>query len=356
VIASAADHAAVEACEVALHAWQMRALAIPLIAAVAACSAPPRSRMYPAGTDRDDGYGDLAQLSARLYIGNGSDAPFAAHRSRRPRAEIDAYGGDAYGGASYGSDASDSSAAGPTSPGGSPIFNTLQGAGAASPAPPRYTPTAGLTGAIEGTVRWRGAPPPPVTTPCGTIDNPSVRVAANRAVAGVLVYIERVEVGRTLPRPATVGGIVAKRGCAFAPALQILTPLPADLAIHGDTRDARIRVVFPTGTTRQFELQPAGRIVVAAPPGVTRIEADDSSLGAAWVVAATTPYYAITDELGRFHLDELATGSYEVTFWQPPLATSAGGKLVYGAPVVVHRTVKVDPAHPARVDLVLPGG
>lgn len=337
----------------------MRVPAVLVIAALAACHAPPRSRMYPAGTDRDDGYGDLAQLSARLYIGNGSEAPLAAHRRRShvERNEIDGYGGDAYGGASYGDlgDVGDTGGTGPTSPGGSPIFTTLQGPSTSSP--PRYTPTAGLTGAIEGTVRWRGAPPAPVTTPCGTIDNPSVRVAANRAVAGVLVYIERVEVGRTLPsvgRPATVGGIVTKRGCAFAPSLQILTPLPSDLAIHGDASAARLRVVFPSAQARSFELQPAGRVVVPAVAGVTRVEADDSSLGAAWIVAATTPYYAITDEQGRFHLDELASGSYDLTFWQPPLATSAGGKLLYGAPVVVHRTVKVDPTHPARVDLVLP--
>jgi len=330
-------------------------IALAAVAASGACSAPQRSRMYPAGTDRDDGYGDLAQMSARLYLGNGSDAPFVAHRHRaRAEADADAYGGDPYGGASYGAGAD--SPGGPTSPGGSPIFPTLQGPTGALAALPRYTPTAGLTGAIDGSVRWRGAPPPAVATSCGPIASP-LRIAANRAVAGVLVYIEHVEVGRTLPsigRPATVGGIVTKRGCALAPALQILTPLPADLAIHGDASDARIRVVFPGDTSRSFELQPAGRVVVPAVPGVTRIEADDGSLGAAWVVAAATPYFAITDELGRFRLDELAAGSYELTFWQPPLATTAGGKLIYGAPVVLRRTVKVDPAHPAHVDLTLP--
>jgi hypothetical protein len=72
------------------------------------------------------------------------------------------------------------------------------------------------------------------------------------------------------------------------------------------------------------------------------------------VVAASTPYYALTDERGRFRLDELAPGSYDVTFWQPPLATTVNGKLVYGAPVVVHRPVKVDLTRPARLDLALP--
>jgi hypothetical protein len=325
----------------------MRAPAVLLIAAVA-CGSPQRSRMYPAGSDKDDGYGDLARMSARLSIGGGSDAPFAVHRARRAP-EADAYGGDPYGGASYGGDATTFSDA--------PIM-ALQGSGGAIHiALQRYTPTTGLTGAIAGTVTWRGAPPPPLTTTCGAIANPAIRVAANRAVAGVLVYIEHVEIGRTPPvvgaRPATVGGIITKRGCALGPAIQILTPLPADLAIHGDATEVKLRVTLPGGT-RPFDLQPAGRIVLPAQPGVTRVEADDDSLAPAWVVAANTPYYAITDELGRFRIDELATGTYDVTFWQPPLTTTVNGKLVYGAPVVIHRSVKVDQARPTRLDLALP--
>ncbi|HEX3763227.1 MAG TPA: hypothetical protein VHW23_31250 [Kofleriaceae bacterium] len=333
----------------------MRERAVLLIAAAVACGGPRPSRMYPAGSDKDDGYGDLARMSARLSIGGGSDAsPFAAHR-RRARPEADPYGGDAYGDASDGDapdGAADSAGAGATADTGAPIAPQ----GGLRAALPRYTPTTGLTGAIEGTVTWRGAPPPPLTTACGAIDNPGVHVAANRAVAGVLVYIEHVEIGRTLPsfgRPAVVGGIIAKRGCVLGPTIQILTPLPADLAIHGDATEVKLRVTQPAGT-RPFELQPAGRIVLAAQPGVTRVEADDDSLAPAWVVAASTPYYAITDERGRFRIDELATGTYDVTFWQPPLATTVNGKLVYGAPVVVHRSIKVDQAHLARLDLALP--
>jgi hypothetical protein len=327
----------------------VRERAVLLIAAVVACGSPQRSRMYPAGSDKDDGYGDLARMSARLTIGSGA-APFAAHRARRtsPEVEPDAYGGDAYGGDAYGGATADS---------GTPIVVAPQGTGAASrAAPPRYVPTTGLTGAIEGTVTWRGAPPPQLTTACGPIENPGIRVARNRGVAGVLVYIERVEIGRTLPsigRPPTVGGIITKRGCALGPALQILTPLPAELAIHGDATEVKLRVTLPGGT-RPFNLQPAGRIVLTASPGVIRVEAEDDSLAPAWVVAASTPYYALTDERGRFRLDELAPGTYDVTFWQPPIATTVNGKLVYGAPVVVHRPVKVDLARPARLDLALP--
>jgi hypothetical protein len=326
----------------------MRERAVLLIAAVVACGSPPHSRMYPAGSDKDDGYGDLARMSARLSLGGGSAAPFAAHRARRAAPEADPYGGDPYGGASDGDATTDDSA---------PIAPAQQGNGGAQRAAPhRYVPTAGLTGAIEGTVTWRGAPPPPLTTACGPIENPGIRVAANRGVAGVLVYIEHVEIGRAPPsigRPPTVGGIITKRGCALGPALQILTPLPAELAIHGDATEVKLRVTLPDGS-RPFDLQPAGRVVLSAPPGVIRVDADDGSLSPAWVVAASTPYYALTDERGRFRLEELAPDTYDVTFWQPPLATTVNGKLVYGPPVVVHRPIKVDPARPARLDLALP--
>ena len=331
----------VEGSAAALHPSRMIARAALLVATLAACGSQQRSRMYPAGSDKDDGYGDLAQKSAHLFIGGGSDAPLApVHHRARP----DPYGGDPYGGADdAGDDDPDPGDAGDPAPRGA---NTAASA--------RYTPEVGLTGAIEGTVTWRGTLPPPLATACGAI--PGVRIAPNRAASGVLVYIEHVDVGRTLPtlgRPVSVGGIIAKRGCALGPAVQILTPLPADLTIHGDATETRLRVTLPTGP-RVLDLQPAGRLVLPAEPGVTRVEAADGSLAAAWVIASDTPYYAITDDRGRFRIDELAAGTYDVTFWRPPLATVTDGKLVYGAPAIVRRAVKVDPTRPARLDVALP--
>ncbi|HET7504382.1 MAG TPA: hypothetical protein VFK02_25345 [Kofleriaceae bacterium] len=316
-----------------------------LLLALVACGSSQRARLYPAGSDRDDGHGDLAQKSARLFTHTEPELSlFAARRGHRLRAG-DPYGGDAYGGASYGGD---------------PELGNI-GDATFAPAWMRATPAthystaAGLTGALEGTVTWRGPLPPPVATACGSIANPSVRVGPRNAVGGVLVYIEHVDVGRALPshgRPAGVGGMIAKRGCVLSPALQIVTPLPAGLAIHGDATEARLLVTLPAGK-QPVVLQQAGRVLLQAQPGVTRVEADDGSLGAAWVVAWDTPYYAITDDTGKFRIDELAAGTYDVTFWRPPLPSAAGGKLIYGAPVITHRSIKIDPARPARLDVAL---
>jgi hypothetical protein len=327
----------------------MSARLVLLLGMLAACRSDRRSPMYPAGTDRDDGYGDLAQKSAHLLTNESNDRSLFAPRHRR-RHTGDPYGGAMYGGASYGDpdaadprDAPDPSAASPSI--------TVRVSGARGN---RYHALAGLTGTIEGTVSWRGAPPPPLTTTCGTFANP-IRVTANRALAGVLVYIEHVDTGRELPshgHGVTVGGILVKRGCTLAPAVQLIAPLPAGLAIHGDAGDAKLLVTAPSGP-RAFELQPAGRITLQAQAGVTRIESGDGSLSAAWVLATDTPYYAITDDAGHFRLDELAPGSYELAFWRAPLPRIAAGKLIYGPPVIVHRSIKIDATHPARLDVAL---
>lgn len=325
----------------------MSARVVLVVVVLAACGAAPSPRLYPAGSDRDDGYGELAQASVRLWIG-GDGEPLIGARSPRRAAR---YGGDAYGGAVYGDELDDVDE--PTPRGRCPGNAIACRPGV--PTGPRYRPTPGLTGVIEGTVTWRGAPPRPLATACGPIASPGVRVGADHTVAGILIYIEHVETGRPIPGPlrtASVGGTLVKRGCALSPTLQIVTPLPAELAIHGDAAPARLRVVQPTGT-QPVELQEAGRLVLTAQPGVTRVEADDGSLAAAWIVASDTPYYALTDDHGRFRIDELAAGSYDVTVLRPPVATIADGKLAYGAPVATHRTIQVDAARPARLDVAL---
>ena len=331
-------------------------LAGVLVTGLAACGSSHRPKLYPAGSDQDDGYGDLAQKSARLLTSDHADVPLMApHRNRRAR-DGDPYGGNPYGGDGYGGAADPGGAAQPQ---GCRSFRRCNSGLASSvssaPRTSSYHAVAGLTGTIEGTVTWRGALPARVVTACGALDNPSVRVTPRRTVGGVLVYIEHVDVGRATPsygRPAAVGGTVAKRGCTFAPTVQIITPLPAGVAIHGDATAARLRVTLPSGV-KPFELQEAGRVVIQAAPGVTRIEADDDSLGAAWVVAVDTPYYAITDDNGWFRLDDLAAGSYDISFWRPPVAEAVNGKLVYGSPVITHRSITIDAMRPARLDVML---
>jgi len=324
---------------------------------MAAASCGPRAArqpLYTAGSERDDGHGMLAHASSRLMTEEETDTDaLPAKPAPVPRRYEEEYGGTAYGGDSYGGMFGNSAYGGATyasyspPPWGYPSVNRM----------PHYQQQVGLTAAVEGTVSWRGAIPK-VTSACGTFD--PLTISAERGVAGVLVYIERINTGRVLPntlgeqRPSIVGGVLVKRGCAFAPSVQVVNPLPAQLAIHGDARKARVQITAPGAATAQaFDLAEAGRVALQLKPGITRVESDDASLGAAWIVGVDTPYYAITDETGRFRIDELAAGTYDVTIFQAPVPTVTGGKLSYPPPVVLHRSVRVEAAKTARLDVPL---
>lgn len=326
---------------------RLRATSVLVIGAIACGGSGQQHPLYGAGSEKDEGHGVLARASSKLMTGTEVESDGLGDRGAKPSSE---YGGTAYGGASYGMYGGGAyggqSYASYVAPAwGYPSVNRT----------PSYTQKPGLASSIDGKISWRGAAPK-LTTRCGVVK--PLDVSAEHTVASVLVYIERVTVGRVLPhtsgeqRPATVGGVVVKRGCAFVPSVQVVTPVPASLTVHGDSKPARIRITGPGGDAKQSDLHEGGRVALQAKTGVTRVESDDGTLGAAWVVGVDTPYYAITDDRGRFRIDELAPGTYEVTIWQPPVPTVTAGSLVYGAPVIVRKSVKVG-AGTTRLDLTL---
>ena len=326
----------------------MRTLALAVACGLVACGGAQHGKLPKAGDEHDDGAGLLARASTSLALGEPEDGEPA----ETPRGwGGETYGGDVYGGSMYGGDPY----------GGSTYASWTIPTWSYTPPNrmPHYNVIAGLNGSVEGSVTWAGTPPPKLTSACGPIDNPSVHVGTDHGVRGAVVYIEKVAIGRPTPyfsRPASIGGLVAKHGCVLAPAAQLVTPLPASLAIHGDATRARVRVTPPAGAAKSYELQEGGRAVVELTAGITRVDADDGKLGAAWVLAIETPYYAITDDSGHFRIDELAAGTYDLTFWQAPVASAGpGGVIAYGAPLVAHRTVKIDAGKTAKLSVSLSG-
>ena len=279
----------------------MRTLPLAVVAAICACHGN-RQALYPAGSDKDEGHGLLAQASTQFMTDEEADNLFDTPDGRRR------YGGNTYGGAAYG---------GATYAG----YVVPQWTVTAPSRTPKYNQVQGLTGAIEGTIALRASK--------SACDAPKV----------ALVYIAKVQVGRSLMnegRPASIGGTLVKRGCALAPLAQIVTPLPAALAIHGDGKPATLRIA-----AKAHELQAGGRVALPLAAGTTRVDVEGG--GTAWVLALDTPYYAVTDDRGRFRIDELAAGTYEVTIWQAPAAR--------GEPVITKRTVKVEARRAARLDV-----
>lgn len=335
------------------HAYVVRLSTAFVVAIAIGCGGTQRTPLQRGG-DNDEGAGDLAQASMGLRTPDGSDGDLAGfdddERRSRAIAYGYAYGGDAYGGDPYGGDPyGGNSYAG---------WRMPQWNYATPNRTPHYQINVGLTGSVEGAVTWNGPPPQKLaTSPCGPMDNPTLRVSTDKRMRGVIVFIEKIQVGRATPyytRPASVGGLLAKHGCTLGPAAQIVTPLPGSITIHGDTQKTRVRVTPPKGAAKVEELEEGGLVAFEVSDGVTRVDSEDGKLGAAWVIGLDTPYFAITDDNGRYRIDELSPGTYDVTFWQPPIASiAANGSWAYGAPIVLHRRVTVGTKGTAQLSVVL---
>lgn len=300
-----------------------------LVVLLLACR--PAQPAAPLGGSQDDGAGDLANASTKLMTEADSGAdPFAPRKRKRDDAAL--------GGTTYGNYVV------PVWPSPVGVHRTY----------PRHQQQAGLGGSIEGAITWRGAVPGKRQTPCGP--QQLVQIGPDRGVGDVVILIEQVKVGRMMPvdgHTAQVGGMLVKRGCRLRPVAQLVTPLPAALSIQGDAAKVKLRVTPPTGVARAIELGEGGRDAVPVDLGITRIEAEDGSVASAWVIGSDAPYFAITDDHGRFRIDELANGTYEVTIWHPPLAIEGTGPIKYGAPIVTKRSVTVAGLKPARLDVAI---
>jgi hypothetical protein len=326
----------------------MRAVMPGLCALAMACgsSQPP---LHAAGSDGDEGHGIIGQQSIQLLTPEETERE-ETEEERRAREyrgyEYDyedrmeeedsaAFGGDAYGGSVYGGYVV---RPWPVSP---------------PRRAPDYAMESNLAGAIEGTISWKGAVPAKLTTKCGSIE--PLRVSKDNGLAGVVVYIESVKTGRVVEdydHPMAVGGIVAKRGCSLVPSTQVAAPVPSPVEIHSDAGPSKLKVTVGT-STEVYDLQAAGHHPYGLDSGTARIESDDGTLGAAFVVGLRTTYYAITDERGHYRLDELAPGTYELTFWQAPLPKLVDGALTYGSPTLTKKKVTVAKAKTAKLDVSL---
>jgi hypothetical protein len=331
----------------------LRALAFTTLISVAGLSCGGRTgapALPKAGSDGDDGAGQLASASAQIYMGAGSDdgsgfGPDHAH-ARTDSYDAYGYGGYGYGGYSYGGGAYASYVPAATPPNPPAV--------AAIP----YNGT-GVSdgGAITGTVRWPRPPTASTTLAmpgCGDVANPTLSIGHGGGAADTVVYLARIDHGRAFPvanRTIQVGGAVERRGCAFEPTVQVATPTPAALTL---TNSETGRVVAAVGTA-EVTLDEGGSRLTPLTAGALRVADKAGALIPAWVMGLSHPYYTLTDGDGRFRLDDVPPGTYEVVAWHAPVVVGVkDGKIIETAPAEVRRQVVVKALAPTALAVDLP--
>lgn len=314
------------------------------LVALAGCGAPPAQRLGPAGSRLDDGTGQLASASVRLEVGATEEGPFGDRYARR-RLELEAggYGGAGYGGYGYGG----------YGYGGFGYGGLGVGLGPPAPPAPPYHPTGVIDpGTVMGALRWKVDAG--VAWPAGCAAARVARVGA--PISGAVAYLEGLTAGRAVPYAMSfvrTGGVLVVDDCALVPTVQIVSPLPAQLVIeNADQVVARV-VGERAGMTSTVELDPGGRQTMSV-DRVGALRFEGGARAPAWAIGQAHPYYVVTDPDGRFALDDVPPGTYQLVVWYPPLVmrVDAGGPR-WGPATIERRRVTVPRRGVVRLELAL---
>ncbi len=341
----------------------------------------PRSSLAPAGSPKDDGTGLLARWSVASPE-SGTDLAIGGGTANL------GYGGSSYGGNQYGMYGNSlyGGNQGGNKYGGSLYanyrFNTNFPTTNPYPPPtPTVTPAYAFdynlsnTGIIDGVVKWPKPPKAAKSLPAlegcaDSRDNDTLTLGSGKSVANAVVFIEDIKKGRAGHTP--IGGILEHVDCSFRPHVQIMGPLGTALRVTSSDEGARTIRVTPSKSVKsgkggkgaeqlKLEMKRRGQTVRRAlsHADTYRVDTDsDVDPATAWVIVPKHPYYAVTDDDGRFRLDRVPPGSYTLVVWHEPVITGfrADGTPKLTKPVVTKTKIKVTAKKSLSVTIKLPSG
>jgi hypothetical protein len=182
-------------------------------------------------------------------------------------------------------------------------------------------------GTISGTVKWSGPVPheldfpvtkdPEICAPDGnkTVSLERLIVGPEGGVANTIVYLKNISAGKAMDLPEQKRHL-DQRHCRYVPHI-LLVPQNADLAMQSS--DATLHTVHMDGAaTYNLPFPFPNRISSRSMPtaGLVNLRCNG---GHVWMNAemmvVSHPYYAVTDESGRFTFTGVPPGTYQIVAW-----------------------------------------
>jgi hypothetical protein len=170
---------------------------------------------------------------------------------------------------------------------------------------------------FNGTVPTRKIIPTKDTAVCGgPRDEPQIRVGAGQGVQDAVVYLRDVKKGKAWGPPEQ-RPVLDNKACRFEPAIQVMRAGEIDIhnsdpVLHNTHGFYGRRTAFNVALPEQ-----GVKVTRELPrPGMVRVECDAHGWMLAHVFVADSPYYALTDQDGRFAMTDIPPGTYNLVISQ----------------------------------------
>jgi plastocyanin len=218
-------------------------------------------------------------------------------------------------------------------------------------------------GTLVGRVRFAGEPvkgePLPVrknTDVCGdTKPFQALVVGPNKGVRNTVIYLEGVERGK---KPPDFELDNAK--CLFVPHVSAVMAGARVRIKNGDpilhnTHGFHDKVtVFNVALPNKDQLVDITQRIKK--PGVIDVQCDAHTHMRAWIVVRDNPYFAVTDDEGRFRIGEIPPGRYRVVAWHEGWVVTGkdkDGRPLHDPPRLLTQEITIPPKGEATLDFEL---
>jgi len=182
-------------------------------------------------------------------------------------------------------------------------------------------------GTISGTVKWSGTVPkqasvaitkdPQICDPDAhkTRDLERLIVGADGGVANTVIYLKDISQGKALDLPLQRQFLDQKQ-CRYEPHILLV---PATGKLQMKSSDAVLHTVHMDGAATYNLPFPFPNQIVSRDMNTTGLVNLKCNGGHTWMNAemlvVNHPYYAVTDESGKFTLSNVPPGQYEIVAW-----------------------------------------